>query len=498
MNSYEKLEARFLKISRLNDIRNISQWDEAVMMPAGASPGRNEALAELAAIIQELSIRKEIGDWIADARQLSLNDWQKANLREMHRVYVEQTAIPTDLNRRLVVARMNCEQKWRTLRAENDWKGFYPYLNELLELTREMLGRLGEVLNLSPYDAALGMFSPGLNTETVRALFGEIRQFLPQMIQDSVELQKMQPFIAPRGRFPMAAQKALGQELMQRVGFATSNGRLDESHHPFCGGTSRDVRITTRYNNDEFVSSLMGVLHETGHGLYEQNLPEKWLGQPVGAACGMSIHESQSLFMEMQICRSAEFVNFAAPSIRKHLGQYVDNPESLHADNLVRLLSRVSPGLIRVDADEVTYPAHIILRFEIESALLTGSLKLSDLPEAWDEKMKQLLGLSTSGNDKNGCMQDVHWPSGSFGYFPAYTFGAVIAAQLFVEMQKALPNARAQIAQGDFAQLQSWLRDRVWSQGSRLQTLDLVKSASGRALSTQDFHAHLKRRYLNS
>jgi carboxypeptidase Taq len=273
---------------------------------------------------------------------------------------------------------------------------------------------------------------------------------------------------------------------------------LDESHHPFCGGTSRDVRITTRYNDGEFVSSLMGVLHETGHGLYEQNLPEKWLGQPVGAACGMSVHESQSLFMEMQVCRSAEFVNFAAPSIRKHLGQYVENPESLHADNLVRLLSRVSPGLIRVDADEVTYPAHIILRFEIESELLKGSLKLSDLPEAWNEKMTQLLGLSTAGNDKNGCMQDVHWPSGSFGYFPAYTFGAVIAAQLFAEMKKSLPQVGAQIAQGDFAQMQSWLRDRVWSQGSRLQTLELVKAASGRDLGAQDFHAHLRRRYLNS
>jgi carboxypeptidase Taq len=284
---------------------------------------------------------------------------------------------------------------------------------------------------------------------------------------------------------------------MKAVGFSLDKGRLDESHHPFCGGTSQDVRITTRYNEKEFVSSLMGVLHETGHALYEQNLPLEWLGQPVGIAAGMAIHESQSLLMEMQVCRSREFLEFATPLIQKHLGPHVKNKSSLEPENLSRLLSRVKRSFIRVDADEVTYPAHVILRFEIERDLMENKLKINDLPEAWNEKMQSYLGLSTKGNDKDGCMQDVHWPSGAFGYFPAYTFGAVIAAQLFKTVAEKNPNVRGQITKGDFSILQSWLRTEIWQQGSRFSTMELVKNATGAPLTGAAFRAHLEKRYLN-
>lgn len=496
MDAYQKLENHFAKITRLNEIQSIVAWDEAVVMPEGGSESRNQAMAELSGIVHELSTSPQIGDWIESCSVEKLNEWQQANLREIKRLYIQRASIPADLNRHLVVAKMECEQKWRVARQANDWKTFAPALQKVLDLTREMLQALGQKLNLAPYDAALDMHSPGLNSKTVEALFSDIRSFLPHMIGHALDRQKNKNIIEPRGHFPMAAQKALAQELMLALGFSKNNGRLDESHHPFCGGTPRDVRITTRYRDHEFFSSLMGVLHETGHALYEQNLPDQWLHQPVGAACGMSIHESQSLFMEMQICRSPEFLAMAAPLIHKHLKPHVENPESLNPENLANLATIVKRGLIRVDADEVTYPAHVILRFEIEKDMINGKLALKELPEVWNEKMEQLLGLSTVGNDKDGCMQDVHWPSGAFGYFPAYTFGAVIAAQLFAQMEKQNPQARHQISQGEFAKIQSWLKENVWSHGSKMTTVELVNRAS-KPVSAQDFQQHLQRRYLS-
>jgi carboxypeptidase Taq len=498
MQAYEKLEARFRQIQRLSDVRAIVSWDEAVMMPAGGSQTRNESLAELSLVMQNLLSASEVGDWLREASEnsTSMDPWMRANLREMKRQYFESTAVSPELNQRLNIAKMNCEQKWRVLRADNDWTGFMPYLQEVLNLTREVIAQLQTHTKLAVYDQALALYSPGLSTNTVDCLFTELKSFLPGMISEVIEKQKSEKVLIPKGPFPMAAQKALGLELMQAVGFSIHNGRLDESHHPFCGGTSRDVRITTRYNEGDFISSLMGVLHESGHAIYEQHLPEAWLTQPVGIACGMSIHESQSLLMEMQVCRSKEFLTFATPIIRKHMLPYVDNPAALEAENLIKLWTRVERGLIRTEADELTYPAHVILRFEIERDLLENRWPLKELPAAWNEKMKSYLGLSTLGNDKDGCMQDVHWPSGGFGYFPAYTFGAVIAAQLFAAASRDFPGISAGIAKGDFSHLHGWLNEKIWSRGSSVHTLEMVEDAAG-PLSAAPFRKHLESRYLD-
>jgi carboxypeptidase Taq len=496
MTNYQKLESRFLQISRLENARSILGWDEAVMMPPGSSDSRNQTLAELALVIQNLVTSPEVGEWIGGSEaSTELSAGQAANLREMKRIYIENTSIPPELNQKLVLAKMNSEQKWRTMRAENDWKSFMPYLQETLALTREMLQGVAAKRGLPVYDTALSMYSNGLTTSVVENLFFELKSFLPGVIGTVVEKQKTEKVLIPDGKFPMQAQKALGKELMGALGFSFDIGRLDESHHPFCGGTPRDVRITTRYSETDFLPALMGVLHETGHAMYEQHLPSTWLGQPAGNAAGMAVHESQSLLMEMQICRSREFVTFAAPIVQRHLAAHTRNPESLSADNLAALVTRVNRGYIRVEADEVTYPAHVILRFEIERELLEGKLELEDLPAAWDTKMKAYLGLSTKGDDRNGCMQDVHWPAGLFGYFPAYTFGAVIAAQLFARMQEDNPKVRSGIAKGDFAPVASWLENKVWSKGAQLTTLDLVKEASG-PLSAAAFREHVNHRYL--
>ncbi len=493
--AYQRLEKRFSRIARLGDAQSILGWDEAVMMPAGSSAARNESLAELSQILQDLLRSPELADDLAATEAETLNDWQRANVREMRRRYKRATLIPADLHRQLMMACMECEQAWRRLRGENNWTDFAPLLQRVLELSREELKILAADQKLSLYDAALERFSPGLRTEVVERIFGELRGFLPDLTREI--LQRQQPHEKIEGEFPADVQKALAKQLMQKLGFSFENGRLDESHHPFCGGTQRDVRITTRYNSNEFLSSLMGVLHETGHALYEMNLPLDWYGQPVGQSCGMAIHESQSLFMEMQVCRSREFVEYIAADVQRSFAAQVRQPDTLSAENLTRVVQHVERGYIRVDADEVTYPSHIILRYELERGLVEGTIQVKELPSLWDEKMQALLGLSTLGRDKEGCMQDVHWPGGAFGYFPAYTFGALIAAQLFSALRADVPQVREQIRQGEFSALQAWLRSKIWSQGSHLDTLALVQQATG-PLSVAPFRRHLEERYLKS
>jgi carboxypeptidase Taq len=298
--------------------------------------------------------------------------------------------------------------------------------------------------------------------------------------------------VAPVGPFPKAAQRALSLQVMQLLGFDFEGGRLDESSHPFSGGVPEDTRLTTRYQEDNFVQSLMGTIHETGHARYEQNLPRAWIGQPVALARSMGIHESQSLAFEMQLAMGRGFIGLLAPRLAAQFGaQPAFEPEALQ-----RLLTRVEPGLIRVDADELTYPAHVILRYRIERALIEGSAQAEDIPALWDEAMQSLLGVGTRGNFKDGCMQDTHWGQGAFGYFPCYTLGAMYAAQWFAALRRVVPDLDARIAAADFTPLFDWLREHIWSQGSRWETAELAQRASGEALNTAHFRRHLEARYL--
>jgi carboxypeptidase Taq len=269
-------------------------------------------------------------------------------------------------------------------------------------------------------------------------------------------------------------------------------GRLDISTHPFCGGVAEDVRITTRYSEDDFLRSMMGIVHETGHARYEQNLPRGSVHLPMGRARSMGIHESQSLSFEMQLGRNPAFLSLIAPLVQKHLGQQA----AFEASNLARIYTRVKPGFIRVDADELSYPAHVILRFEIERALIDGEIEAEDIPVLWDEKMRAYLGLETRGNYRDGCLQDIHWPLGSFGYFPSYTLGAMYAAQYFASMRQARPDLDARIAAGDLSTVFDWLQSHIWSQASRWETSELVQRATGEALNPQHLRRHLESRYL--
>jgi carboxypeptidase Taq len=343
------------------------------------------------------------------------------------------------------------------------------------------------------YDALLDEYEPGGTTARIDTLFDELGGFLPELIDEALAHQARQPAILePAGPFPVAQQRALGLELMKVLGFDFNHGRLDVSHHPFCGGTADDVRITTRYTEADFTSSLMGVLHETGHALYERGRPADWRAQPVGAARGMSVHESQSLLMEMQACRSREFLEFVAPKLR---ATFTGEGPAWQVDNLHRLYTKVERGLIRVDADEVTYPAHVVLRYRLERAILRGDLQVNDLPGAWRESMVELVGTAPP-DDKDGCMQDIHWVEGIFAYFPTYTLGAMTAAQLFAAAVEQVPAIRPGIRAGDFTPLLGWLRTHVHSQGSRYSSDELLTRATGKPLDVSVFRAHLEARYL--
>jgi len=474
------------------------------MMPAGGGPARAEALSVLRGLIHQHATRADLADLFAasEAEAAHLQPWQQANLREMKREWVRASALPLKLVEAMSRAESLSEQAWRKLRPDNDFAGFLPFFREVVQLKREAAQAWGEKLALGPYDALIDGFEPGARADHIAPLFARLRAFLPGFIAKALERQAAEPPLAcegpfPEGTFPIDSQRGLGLELMRRIGFDFKHGRLDTSHHPFCGGVPTDVRITTRYSTSDYGRSMLGVLHESGHAKYEQNLPRPWLGQPVGLARSMSIHESQSLLTEMQVCRGRAFLEFAAPLVAKAFPDVATRaPEAFTPENLFRQFARVKPSFIRVEADEATYPCHIILRFELEKRLIDGSLHPEDVPEAWDTGMREVLGLSTRGNDRDGCMQDVHWPAGLIGYFPSYTLGALTAAQLFRAARRALPELTEQIRRGEFDALDAWLREKVWSQGSFLSTSAIVEQATGTVLSTEAFEQHLEYRYL--
>jgi carboxypeptidase Taq len=499
--SYAALAARHRRLAHLGHVESILAWDEATMMPTGGGESRAEALATLRVLVHELATDPGLGDLFAAGEKErdagALEPWQAANLREMKRAWVRETCLPADLVEASSRAETRCEQAWRVLRGKNDWAGLLPLLREVVARKRDVAAALSARLGLDPYDALLDGYEPGARSAAIDVLFADLRAFLPGFIQAALARQASEPVLVPDGPFPVDRQRWLGVEVMKAVGFDFEHGRLDQSHHPFCGGVPRDVRITTRYDERDFIKSFMGVLHETGHAKYEQNLPATWLDQPVGRARSMSVHESQSLFQEMQVSRSGPFLELCAPLVRAAFPDAAARqPEAFTAANLAALYTRVRPDFIRVDADEATYPCHVILRYQLERQLMGGQLKLDDLPEAWDVGMRDLLGISTAGNYKDGCLQDVHWPAGLFGYFPTYTLGALTAAQLFAAARRALPDLSQQIAGGQFTALNSWLRERVWSRGSLLETDALLREATGAPLTTEPFKKHLQTRYL--
>ncbi|MHA1113679.1 MAG: carboxypeptidase M32 [Alphaproteobacteria bacterium] len=494
MTAYRELENDFRRIGHLDDAAGMLHWDAAAMMPAGGAEARAEQLATLSVLGHELICDPHLAERLDLAEtEAGLNPWQAANLREMRRLWRHATSVSAQLVDALSRATSRCEMAWRTARPANDFAGLAPLLSEVLVLVRETAVAKANAFGCTPYDALLDQYEPGARAETIDALFNGLAGFLPDLVGRALEARAARPTPQrPDGPFPVARQRELARRLMTVAGFDFDHGRLDVSDHPFCAGIPDDVRITTRYDENDFMPALMGVLHETGHALYERGLPAAWRAQPVGRARGMGLHESQSLLIEMQVCRSRAFIEFAAPLMRE---AFSGTGPAWEAENLYRLYVGVAPGLIRVDADEVTYPAHILLRTRVERAMIDGALAVADLPGAWAEGMTELLGL-TPPDDRDGCLQDVHWPDGAFGYFPTYTIGAMTAAQLFDAARRADSKIESGLARGDFAPLRAWLADHVHGKGSLLGADELLTEATGRPLEVAPFRAHLEARYL--
>jgi carboxypeptidase Taq len=495
MTAYRQLEVLFRRIGAIEGAISMLHWDAAAMMPAGGAAARAEQLATLRVISHQHLTAPEIGDLVAEAESESdaLEEWQRANLREMQRRRAHAAALPETLVEAESRACSECEAVWRNARAQNDFAAVLPLLERVLRLEREIAAIKAKHLGSSPYEALLDQYEPGGSVAMIDRLFDELTRFLPDLLEAVLTRQAAFPSPpAPSGPFPVELQRRVGMQLMEHIGFDFTRGRLDVSAHPFCGGTPDDVRITTRYDEHDFARALMGVLHETGHALYQRGLPAEWRLQPVGRARGMAVHESQSLLLEMQVCRSRAFLTFAAPILRE---AFAGDGPGWDAEALHRRQIRVQRSLIRVDADEVTYPAHVILRYRLERAMIAGDLMPADLPGAWAEGLRQLLGI-TPTDDREGCLQDIHWYDGVWGYFPTYTLGALIAAQLFEAAREAIPDVLEAIARGEFSPLLGWLREKVHSKGSLLSTAELVESATGRPLGTASFERHLHDRYL--
>ncbi len=496
MTAYARLVARAARIATIGEASAVLGWDASAMMPTGGAVARGEQFAVLAGLAHGLGTAPEVADDLSAAEQSPPSDiWEQENLRLLRHNHTRATALPGDLVEALARASSACETSWRTARAASDFAMVRPALETLMALVREQAQALSPALGLSPYDSLMDGYQRGVSAADVAPVFADYEAFLVHALPRAEELQAARgPALLPQGPFSEELQEALCRKLSLRAGLEAEHSRLDRSTHPFCGGTPTDVRITTRYRTDDFAQSLMGVLHETGHALYERGLPKAYARQPVGEAAGMAAHESQSLITEMQACRSDSFLSWLGPELHATFGGAA---EPYAPGNLSKLLRRVGRGYIRVDADEMTYPAHVILRFRLEQALISGDLAVADLPGAWNDGLFSLLGI-TPPDDRHGVLQDIHWYDGLVGYFPSYSLGAMAAAQLMAAARREMPELDAALAQGDFSVLLGWLRTKVHGQGSLHGFNDLLIHATGKKLDPKDFRDHLTARYLTA
>jgi len=494
----DALETRFRRLSALSGAEGVLGWDQRVMMPEGGAEARAEQLATLSVLRHELLTAPAVAEEMASAAAEPLTGWRAANLAEMRRRHAHATALSSDLVEAQSRAASKCEALWREARAKADFALVRDGLDALIRLVREEADAKADALGTSPYEALLDTYEPGGSVARIETLFAELEAELPPILEAVLDRQaRAEPPREPAGPFPVAAQRGLSRRVMTTLGFDFAHGRLDETLHPFCGGVPEDVRVTTRYDEAGFVSGIMGVIHETGHALYERGLPADWRAQPVGESRGMVMHESQSLLMEMQACRSPDFLALLSGWAREAFGAGNGDAAAWEPANLYRLYTCVARSFIRVEADEITYPLHVILRTRLERALLSGDLPVADLPDAWNDGMRGLLGI-TPPDDGQGCLQDIHWYDGALGYFPTYTLGAMAAAQLFQAAIRAQPEIPAAIGRGDFTPLIAWLGTAVHARASSAGTEEILESATGSGLTTGPFLDHLRTRYLNA
>lgn len=498
-SAYERLTERFAKVIDLNNAAAILGKESEVSMPKNSAHDRTRQLMALADITHNLIKSPEVEKWLDDAEKdkVSLSAFDQRNLTLMRRAWVREAALPDELATEIARISNEGEKLHTELRKTGDWskmKDWYKHtfdtLRRIGELQKDKLGAA------STYETLLGSFSPDLADTTVAREFAVLEKALPGMIREAVAKQSSGPQPIPlTGPFPQEQQAELSRRIAVAMGFDFTRGRMDAiDAHPSTGGSASDVRFTTDVSDESsFLSGVYSTVHEGGHALYEQGTTPDWRYSLIGMTLGMAVHESQSGILERNAAHEPEFFQFLEKEAREVFNR-PDDP-ALSATNLQLLANQVNPSFIRIEADELTYPAHILLRYKLEKSIVEGSLKVEDLPKAWNEGMQNLLGITPPDNAK-GCMQDVHWACGYIGYFPAYALGNMIAAQLYDAAVKQQPDIPAQLAKGNFSPLREWLRDNVHSKGSSLTTDELLLAATGEKLNAAHYLDHLSRRYI--
>jgi carboxypeptidase Taq len=482
---YRELLGELREISVLSSINSTLGWDQEVMMPSAGAGLRGDQAAVLGALIHERRTAPALGEFIArceaDAETMGDPD-AAANLRNVRHDYDRATKLPTELVRETAEVTTRAMHAWREHREANDFASFAPWLEKLVALNRRTAEYHGVPDGGELYDALLENFEPGMRAAELDRVFGELRAGLVPLIRELRENGQTPPTEWMKIPLSVEKQAAFNRGVVERMGFDFAAGRLDVSTHPFCEGVGPgDTRLTTRYDPAEMISALHGTVHETGHGLYEQGLPKAELfGQPLAEAASMGIHESQSRMWENFVARGRPFWTWALPELQRQ----ADDPAiaALDVETVFRGLNAVNPNLIRIESDEATYNLHIMLRYDLERAMLKGDLSVRDLPGVWNERMRSDLGLEVP-DDKHGVLQDIHWSMGAIGYFPTYTLGNLYAAQLWEAIGQAVPDLDAQLAQGDFSGLLGWLRTNVHAHGRRYTAPELCERATGRPLS---------------
>ena len=489
-NAYTSLIDHLKRAHRLGTIAGLLGWDEQVNLPPDSADQRAEQLALMAELHHAAATDPEIGRLLTELETANarLDADQRVVVARARLDYDRATRLPGEFAAEKARHSSAAYHAWAAAKQGNDFAGFAPFLEKHLELAKREAALQG--WGDRPYDYAIERHDPGMTAEKITALFAELQAGLVPLVRAVAASPVRAKTEVLRG-FPVAAQKAFLEDVVTRLGFNFRRGRIDVSLHPFCEGAGADIRMTTRFDADNPLDALFSSIHETGHGLYEQGLPLDRQGTPLGQAVGMGVHESQSRLWENQVARGRAFWRFFEPRFREAFPAQLAGVSS---DELYLAVNAIEPTLIRVDADEIHYNLHIVLRFELEQRLFNGELSVADLPAAWNARSRELLGL-TPPDDARGVLQDVHWSGGAFGYFPSYCIGNMMAAQLWFTVLAALPGVEDDFARGDFSRLLGWLRTNVHEQGRRHDTLGLVRQITGEELTPKYLLRYLQERY---
>lgn len=501
-DAYKELEQIFERHYRFHHIAQLALWDVRTMMPPKGSKARGAATAELKEIMHDLLTNEHtkalLAAAAADAAQLTEDE--RANLREMQYRHLSESALPTEFVTSKAKIGADAGVYWAKARTENNFALFAPYLKQMVEFAREEARYRGAVFGTGLYESLFNIYESGMTLDSIDAIFQDIKVWLPPLLQKILANQKDRTanLIPLHGPFPVEKQVALCRYMAETWGFDFEGGRLDPSAHPFTGMTPEDTRITTNYSTATYTKAMFMTIHETGHSRYNVNRgPAHKHGQPVADARSLVIHESQSRMGEVVVARSAAFAEFATPVLRRFLG---DDPAFVSVENVRQVHQLVEADYIRLTADEVCYPLHILLRYEIERDLIEGKIEVEDVPRVWNEKMQEYLGLSTAGRDDLGCLQDMHWSQGFIGYFPTYTLGSMLAVQLMATIKREIgeDTVNDAIRTGQLKPILDKQKEKIWDHGCLYLTDELIRKATGEPLNPQYFKDYIERRYLRN